>query len=59
MFKLLKRQSHKAGLAPGSLVHVGETKEHEVSVSTIVYDSENDPRTGGAGFRSSEKVLPG
>ena len=55
MFKLLKRQSHKAGLAPGSLVHVGEKKEHEVTVSTIVYDSDNVLEPEGQDFEALKK----
>jgi magnesium transporter len=39
MLRLLKRTSAKAGLPPGTLLHVGEEKSHNVSLSVIDYDS--------------------
>jgi len=36
--KLLKRSSRKAGLSPGSLIHIGEQKVPEVKLSLINYD---------------------
>jgi magnesium transporter len=36
--KLYKRSSKKAGLPPGTLVHIGEKKVNEVKISMIDYD---------------------
>ena len=52
MFKFFKHQSHKAGLAPGTMVHVGESKDHNVSVSTIAYDSERIVEPDGQDFET-------
>ncbi len=41
MNKSLDYQSEKAGLAPGTLVHVGEVHESEVNVTIINYDTSN------------------
>ncbi len=38
MPKLFKKLSHKAGLPPGTLVHVGERKAEEVKITIIDYD---------------------
>ncbi len=38
--KARKRRSRKAGLPPGSFVHVGEQKVDKSEVSLIVYDVE-------------------
>lgn len=40
MRKLLKRRSHKAGLSPGSLVHIGEVSKAAPRTEVFVYDSE-------------------
>ena len=40
MRKLLKRRSHKAGLSPGSLVHIGELRQAAPRVEVITYDRE-------------------
>jgi len=40
MKKLLKRRSHKAGLLPGSLVHIGEQRQAASRVEVISYDRE-------------------
>jgi magnesium transporter len=39
--KLIKKQSHKAGLPPGSLVHIGDQKVDKVSISVIDYTETN------------------
>lgn len=38
MRKLIGRRSKKAGLPPGSLVHVGEKKTEDVKITVIEYD---------------------
>ncbi|MBN2539470.1 MAG: magnesium/cobalt transporter CorA [Deltaproteobacteria bacterium] len=38
MPKLFKKTSHKAGLPPGTLVHVGERKAEEVKIIIMDYD---------------------
>jgi len=38
MRKLVKKRSHKAGLPPGTLVHIGNKKVEKATVSVIVYD---------------------
>jgi len=40
MRKLLKRRSHKAGLSPGSLVHIGEVSQSAPRTEVFVYDRE-------------------
>ena len=40
MRKLLKRRSHKAGLSPGSLVHIGELRQAAPRIEVIEYDLE-------------------
>lgn len=34
----LKKRSRKRGLPPGSIVHIGEKKEHQVKISVMGYD---------------------
>ena len=41
MLELLKKVSRKAGLSPGTLVHVGEKKTDEVRIRVIDYDEGN------------------
>jgi magnesium transporter len=41
MLQLFKKSSEKAGLPPGSPVHVGEVKAEEVKITLIDYDSTN------------------
>ncbi|MFO7966860.1 MAG: magnesium/cobalt transporter CorA [Archaeoglobaceae archaeon] len=50
MLKIIKRRSKKAGLPPGSLVHVGEKRAEKVTISIIDYDEEHFEE------RSVEKV---
>ncbi len=38
MSKLTKKRSKKAGLAPGSLIHIGERKTKEVKITIMDYD---------------------
>jgi magnesium transporter len=38
MPRLIKKRSKKAGLPPGTLVHIGEQKAEEVSITVIDYD---------------------
>jgi len=38
VLRLLKRTSAKAGLPPGTLLHIGEEKTHDVNISIIDYD---------------------
>jgi len=41
MAKLIKRYSKKAGLAPGTLVHIGERKTEAVRITYMDYDEQN------------------
>ena len=41
MLRWMKKVSDKAGLSPGSLVHVGEKKIEEVRMRLFDYDEEN------------------
>jgi len=41
MPKLIKKRSSKAGLPPGTLVHIGERKEEAVRITYIDYDEQN------------------
>lgn len=40
MLRFLKRQHERAGLPPGTLVHIGETKAEPVRVTVIDFDAE-------------------
>lgn len=40
MRKLLKRRSHKAGLSPGSLVHIGDIRQAAPRTEVIAYNRE-------------------
>jgi magnesium transporter len=57
--KLYKRSSKKAGLSPGTLVHVGEKKTEEVNISVMDYDEsqiqEKDAATVGECLPFKEK----
>jgi len=41
MRRLVRKRSEKAGLPPGSLLHIGEQKTEEVRVTVINYDENN------------------
>jgi magnesium transporter len=41
MAKLIKKRARKAGLPPGTLVHIGEKKTGEVKIAVIDYDEVN------------------
>lgn len=41
MPKLIKKRSSKAGLPPGTLVHIGERKQEAVRITYIDYDEQN------------------
>jgi len=41
MAKLIKKRSRKAGLPPGTLVHIGEKKTGEIKIAVIDYDEAN------------------
>ncbi len=57
--KLYKRSSKKAGLSPGTLVHIGEKKTEEVNISMMDYDAsqiqEKDAATVGECLPFKEK----
>ena len=57
--KLYKRSSKKAGLSPGTLVHIGEKKTEEVTISVMDYDEsqiqEKDAATVGECLPFKEK----
>ena len=38
MSRFIKKRAKKVGLPPGSLVHIGETKTHKVTISILNYD---------------------
>jgi magnesium transporter len=40
MRKLLKKRSHKTGMQPGSLVHIGETRQEAPRTEVFTYDRE-------------------
>jgi magnesium transporter len=41
MAKLIKKRSRKAGLPPGTLVHIGEKRAEETKITLIDYDEAN------------------
>ena len=41
MPELIKKRSRKAGLPPGSLIHIGDKKKEEVKITVIDYDECN------------------
>ena len=41
MRKLLKKRSHKSGMLPGSLVHIGEVRKAESRTEVITYDRDS------------------
>jgi len=41
MAKLIKKHSKKAGLPPGTLIHIGEKKIESVRITVIDYDEQN------------------
>jgi magnesium transporter len=41
MVKLIKKRSKKAGLPPGTLVHIGEKRAEETKITLIDYDEAN------------------
>lgn len=41
MKKIMKRRSHKSGLPPGSLIHIGEQTGEPVRISLISFDETN------------------
>jgi len=41
MLELIKKRSRKAGLPPGSLIHIGDKKKEEVKIAVIDYDEGN------------------
>lgn len=59
MVKLFRKTSKKPGLAPGTLVHIGEKKVEEVKISIIDYDEiqiqERDVSSIGKCLRFKEK----
>ena len=41
MARLMKKRSAKAGLPPGSLVYVGDRREHDTRISVIDYEEQH------------------
>ena len=39
--KRIKKHSRKAGLPPGTLVHIGEKKTEQIKITLIDYNEEN------------------
>jgi len=46
MPKLIKKRSKKAGLPPGTLIHIGEKKAEELKITVIDYDETNFQERG-------------
>jgi magnesium transporter len=55
MLKFTKRVSGKAGLPPGTLIHVGERRTEEVRIALIDYDAEHVEETE---LKSIEECFP-
>jgi magnesium transporter len=55
MAKLIKKRSRKAGLPPGTLVHIGEKKAGEVTMTVIDYDEANFQESK---FKKVEECFP-
>lgn len=59
MTKLLKRRSRKAGLPPGTLMHIGKKKTEKLVITLIDYDEKNleekEVKTLEEGFPFKEK----
>lgn len=41
MNKILRKRSHKAGMAPGTLLHIGEHLQQKIRLSYVEYDEQN------------------
>jgi magnesium transporter len=58
MAKLIKKRSKKTGLPPGTLVHIGEEKSAQTTITICEYDERNFKEdkihTVGEGFRFKE-----
>ncbi|HUU56625.1 MAG TPA: magnesium/cobalt transporter CorA [bacterium] len=61
MVRIFKRMSQKAGLPPGTLVHVGEEKTAPVEIAIIAYDEDRyrEVATGDAAECLAFKGKPG
>jgi magnesium transporter len=55
MAKLIKKRSKKAGLPPGTLVHIGEKKVGELKITLIDYDETNFEERE---FKTVEQCFP-
>jgi len=55
MTKLIKKRSIKAGLPPGTLVHIGEKKAGEPIITLIDYDETNHQESG---IKTVEECIP-
>ncbi len=55
MTKLIKKRSIKAGLPPGTLVHIGEKKVGEPIITLIDYDETNHQESG---IKTAEECIP-
>ena len=51
MNKLIKGRSKKAGLPPGTLIHIGARKTQEPKITIIDYDEATFQETGDEGDR--------
>ena len=56
MQKNLKKRSHKAGMPPGTLIHVGDVKEKAIHVSVMLYGEEGYSEWEGPA--TPDKELP-
>ena len=55
MTKLIKKRSIKAGLPPGTLVHIGEKRAGEPIITLIDYDETNHQESG---IKTVEECIP-
>ena len=55
MAKMIKKRSIKAGLPPGTLIHIGEKKAGEPVVTLIDYDEANHQESG---IKTVEECIP-
>ena len=62
MAKLYKKRSKKAGLPPGTLIHIGEKKTEKVKITIIDYDEmhfqEREAKTIEECFPFKDKSRP-
>jgi magnesium transporter len=58
MAKLIKKSSKKAGLPPGTLVHIGEERTEKTRVTVVEYDAQNFQERNGVTTESCHVFPP-